>query len=142
MIKYFREDTRFLFKGRRDNNEWLKDGITSESVKEKFRAGDINIIFCSDDYLLDLNKKFLSHDFYTDIITFDNCADKIISGDLFISIDRVRENSKTYASSFDEELHRVIVHGVLHLLGYKDKTKAQSKVMREKESFYLNLFIK
>ena len=142
MIKYFREDTRFLFKGRRDNNEWLKDVITSESVKEKFRAGDINIIFCSDNYLLDLNKKFLSHDFYTDIITFDNCADKIISGDLFISIDRVRENSKTYASSFDEELHRVIVHGVLHLLGYKDKTKAQSKVMREKESFYLNLFIK
>jgi len=142
MIKYFREDTRFVFKGRRDNNEWLKDVITSESVKEKFRAGDINIIFCSDDYLLDLNKKFLSHDFYTDIITFDNCADKIISGDLFISIDRVRENSKTYSSSFDEELHRVIVHGVLHLLGYKDKTKAQSKIMREKESFYLNLFIK
>jgi rRNA maturation RNase YbeY len=142
MIKYFREDTRFLFKGRRDNNEWINDVITSESGKEKFRAGDINIIFCSDEYLLDLNKKFLSHDFYTDIITFDNCADKIISGDLFISIDRVRENSITYSSSFDEELHRVIVHGVLHLLGYKDKTKAQSKIMREKESFYLNLFVK
>jgi len=142
MIKYFREDTRFVFKGRRDNNEWIKDVIISESGKENFRAGDINIIFCSDDYLLDLNKKFLSHDFYTDIITFDNCADKIISGDLFISIDRVRDNSKTYSSSFDEELHRVIVHGVLHLLGYKDKTKAQSKIMREKESFYLNLFIK
>lgn len=142
MIKYFSEDTRFVFKGRRDNNEWIKDVITSESVKEKFRAGDINIIFCSDDYLLDLNKKFLSHDFYTDIITFDNCTDKIISGDLFISIDRVRENSNTYSSSFEEELHRVIVHGVLHLLGYKDKTKAQSKIMREKESFYLNLFIK
>jgi len=142
MIKYFREDTRFVFKGRRNNNEWIKDVITSESDKEKFKTGDINIIFCSDDYLLDLNKKFLSHDFYTDIITFDNCSDQIISGDLFISIDRVRENSKIYFSSFDEEIHRVIVHGVLHLLGYKDKTKGQSKIMREKERFYLNLFNK
>ena len=139
MVKYFREDTRFVFKRRRGNNEWIKDVIASESEKVKFKTGDINIIFCSDDYLLELNKKYLSHDFYTDIITFDNCSDKIISGDLFISIDRVRENSKTYFSSFDEELHRVIIHGVLHLLGYKDKTKAQSKLMREKESFYLKL---
>ena len=139
MVKYFREDTRFVFKGRRDNNEWIKGVIASESDNVKLRSGDINIIFCSDKYLLELNKKYLSHDFYTDIITFDNCSNQIISGDLFISIDRVRENSKTYSSSFDEELHRVIVHGLLHLLGYKDKTKAQSKVMREKESFYLNL---
>ncbi|HPS95671.1 MAG: rRNA maturation RNase YbeY [Bacteroidales bacterium] len=139
MVKYFREDTRFVFKGRRDNNEWIKGVIASESDNVKLRSGDINIIFCSDEYLLELNKKYLSHDFYTDIITFDNCSNQIISGDLFISIDRVRENSKTYSSSFDEELHRVIVHGLLHLLGYKDKTKAQSKVMREKESFYLNL---
>jgi len=139
MVKYFREDTRFVFKNRRDNNEWIKDVIASESEKIKFKTGDVNIIFCSDEYLLELNKTYLSHDFYTDIITFDNCSDKIISGDLFISIDRVRENSKTYFSSFDEELHRVIIHGVLHLLGYKDKTKAQSKLMREKESFYLKL---
>ena len=117
MVKYFRENTRFVFKGRRDNNEWIKDVIASESANVKFKAGDINIIFCSDEYLLELNKKYLSHDFFTDIITFDNCSDKIISGDLFISIDRVKENSKTYSSSFDEELHRVIIHGVLHLLG-------------------------
>jgi len=139
MVKYFRENTRFVFKERRDNNKWIKDVIVSESANVKFKAGDINIIFCSDEYLLDLNKKYLSHDFYTDIITFDNCSNKIISGDLFISVDRVRENSRTYSSSFDEELHRVIIHGVLHLLGYKDKTKAQSKIMRDKENFYLKL---
>ena len=139
MVKYFRENTRFVFKERRDNNKWIKDVIVSESANVKFKAGDINIIFCSDEYLLDLNKKYLSHDFYTDIITFDNCLNKIISGDLFISVDRVRENSRTYSSSFDEELHRVIIHGVLHLLGYKDKTKAQSKIMRDKENFYLKL---
>jgi rRNA maturation RNase YbeY len=139
MVKYFREDTRFVFKGRRENSEWIKDVIASESGKVKFKAGDINIIFCSDEYLLELNNKFLSHDYFTDIITFDNCSGNIISGDLFISIDRVRENSKIYSSGFEEELHRVIIHGILHLLGYKDKTKAQSNLMREKEGTYLNI---
>ncbi len=139
MIKYFREDTRFVFKDKRANSKWIKDVISAESSKISFIAGDINIIFCSDLYLLELNKKFLSHDYFTDIITFDNCTDRVVSGDLFISVERVRENSKTYFSSFDEELHRVIVHGVLHLLGYKDKTKAHSKLMKEKESYYLNI---
>ena len=109
MVKYFREDTQFVFKDRRANSRWIKDVIATESDQVKFKAGDINIIFCSDLYLLELNRKFLSHDYYTDIITFDNCSDKTISGDLFISIERVCENSKTYSSSFDEELHRVII---------------------------------
>ena len=103
------------------------------------RIGDINIIFCSDPYILDVNLKYLQHDYFTDIITFDYCEGKTLSGDLFISIDSVRENSIFYGTEFIDELHRVIVHGVLHLIGYDDHCDDDIKVMRSKENYYLQL---
>lgn len=111
----------------------LKSWIKSIVEKEGMKAGDISYIFCSDDYLLEINKTYLQHDYYTDIITFDYNAENKIAGDLFISIDRVRENAEELNQSFEDELHRVIIHGVLHLLGYKDKTEKEEKLMRRKE---------
>ena len=106
---------------------------------EMCQLGDINIIFCSDNYILDINIKYLQHDYFTDIITFDYCEGKKLSGDLFISIDSVRENSEHYGTEFADELNRVMVHGVLHLIGYDDHTEEDIKVMRSKEDYYLNL---
>lgn len=103
------------------------------------RLGDINIIFCSDNYILDVNMKYLQHDYFTDIITFDYCEKKVLSGDLFISVDSVRENSVYYGTEFEDELNRVIVHGLLHLIGYDDDSEDDIKVMREKENYYLDL---
>jgi len=97
----------------------------------------ISVIFCSDDYLLSVNKEYLNHDYYTDIITFDYSVDTEISGDLFISIDRVKENSTEFNVPFLNELHRVLVHGVLHLCGYGDKSPVEETLMRSKEDFYL-----
>ena len=101
--------------------------------------GDINIIFCSDNYILDVNMKYLQHDYFTDIITFDYCEKKVLSGDLFISVDSVRENSVYYGTEFEDELNRVIVHGLLHLIGYDDHSEEDVKVMREKENYYLEM---
>lgn len=103
------------------------------------RIGDVNIIFCSDNYILDVNLKYLQHDYFTDIITFDYCENNVLSGDLFISVDSVRENSVFYNTEFEDELNRVMVHGVLHLIGYDDHTEEDQKVMREKENYYLSL---
>jgi len=111
--------------------------ITPILSSEKKIEGDIVLIFCSDEYLLEINKKHLNHDYYTDIITFDYCVEKIVSGDLYISIDRVKENSKTFKQSFTNELTRVVIHGVLHLCGYNDKTEADQKRMRNLENKYL-----
>ena len=135
MISYYYEDTPFVFKGKQRNNRWLR--LVAES--EIRRAGDISIIFCSDNYILDINMRYLQHDYFTDIITFDYCEGEKISGDLFISVDSVRENALLYGAEFEEELNRVMVHGVLHLIGYDDHTKAEQKVMREKENYYLSL---
>ena len=99
--------------------------------------GDISVIFCSDEYLLNVNKQYLNHDYYTDIITFDYVENKTISGDLFISVDRIKDNAKEYDISFIKELYRVVFHGVLHLVGYNDKTDAEQEIMTEKEDFYL-----
>ena len=101
--------------------------------------GDINIIFCSDNYILVVNMKYLQHDYFTDIITFDYCEKKVLSGDLFISVDSVRENSVYYGTEFEDELNRVIVHGLLHLIGYDDHSEEDVKVMREKENYYLEM---
>ncbi len=106
---------------------------------EKYKKDTINYIFCSDDYLLDLNVKHLKHNTLTDIITFNYNQGKRISADIFISIDRVRENSEKFNVSFEDELHRVMIHGVLHLIGYKDKTKDEKALMRKKEDYYLSL---
>ena len=111
--------------------------ITPILISEKKTEGDIVLIFCSDEYLLEINKKHLNHDYYTDIITFDYCVEKIVSGDLYISIDRIKENAKTFNESFINELTRVVIHGVLHLCGYNDKTEADQKIMRNLENKYL-----
>jgi len=105
---------------------------------EGFDLGEITIIFCTDEELLELNKQHLSHDYFTDIITFNYNDGKTLSGDLFVSTDRILDNAKQLEAPFTEELHRVCYHGVLHLVGYNDKTDADCLLMREKENYYLN----
>lgn len=134
MISYCNADVKFELKGKLQNNRWLKFVAESEIRK----IGDISIVFCSDNYILDVNMKYLQHDYFTDIITFDYCEGKVLSGDLIISIDSVRENAALYGAKFEEELNRVMVHGVLHLIGYDDHTDAEQKIMREKENYYLS----
>lgn len=115
---------------------WLEDVIKTENKK----LGEINYIFCDDEYLLKVNQDFLDHDYYTDIITFDYVKGKTISGDIFVSLPRISDNAKTLVRDFNSEFHRVLAHGILHLLGYKDKTEEEITVMRQKEDFYLNFF--
>ena len=135
MVSYFNEDIRFPFKEKRLTSRWLKFVAESESR----RLGDISVIFCSDPYILDVNLRYLKHDYYTDIITFDYCeGGKRLSGDLFISVDTVRENAVFYGVEFADELNRVIVHGLLHLIGYDDHTEEDRAVMRAKENYYLS----
>lgn len=133
MVSYFTEDITFPFKLKLLTSKWLKFVAHSEAR----RLGDISIIFCSDQYILDVNRKYLNHDYFTDIITFDYCEGDLLSGDLFISIDSVRENAAFYGTAFENELNRVIVHGVLHLIGYDDHTEEEIAQMRSKEDFYL-----
>lgn len=135
MISYYFQDTDFKFRDRRKTNEWLK--LAAES--EIRRIGNISIIFCSDNYVLDINQKYLQHDYFTDIITFDYCEGDRLSGDLFISVDSVRENSVEFGAEFKDELNRVIIHGLLHLVGYDDHTEKDIKLMRSKENYYLSL---
>ena len=135
MISYHNEDCVFAFKNKAQNNKWLK--LVAESEIRKI--GDIAIVFCSDRYILDVNIKYLQHDYFTDIITFDYCEGNFLSGDLFISVDSVRENAEFFNTEFPDELNRVIVHGILHLVGYDDHTDEEKKLMREKEDYYLSL---
>ena len=115
-------------------DSWIKEAIANE---QKI-LGEINYIFCDDDYLLEKNQTYLNHDTYTDIITFDYSEENSVSGDIFISIERLKENARKFAVPFDTELRRVMIHGVLHLIGYKDKSDKEKKLMREKEDFYLD----
>ncbi|HWJ28858.1 MAG TPA: rRNA maturation RNase YbeY [Flavisolibacter sp.] len=125
------------------NRNRLKDFIIKLFKKEGFKTGTINYIFCTDEYLLQINQQYLNHNTYTDIITFPlSEKNEPISSDIFISTDRIKENAKTFNTSFQNELHRVIFHGILHLCGYKDKTKEQSALMRQKEQHYLDLYFK
>ena len=135
MVTYHFEDTDFQFKNRKFNNMWLKMVVESEIKK----LGQVAIVFCSDNYILDINQRYLQHDYFTDIITFDYCENNLISGDLFISVDSVKENSLFYGVDFETELNRVIVHGILHLNGYDDHSEEDIKVMREKENYYLEM---
>ncbi|HSY62574.1 MAG TPA: rRNA maturation RNase YbeY [Cytophaga sp.] len=129
-IHFFTEDITYQLRQRTEIRSWLK----SIAKKEKYSILELNYIFCSDEYLLQINKDFLEHDYYTDIITFDNSEVKgKIEGDIFVSIDRVRDNAQQQKTSLKDELHRVIAHGLLHLSGYKDKTSEESKTMRKKE---------
>lgn len=132
-ISFVSESIKFSIPQKRILKKWIQETISLENKQ----AGDITVLFCSDEYILTINNQYLKHDYYTDIITFDYCVENIISGDLIISIDRVKENSLDRGELFLDELHRVIIHGILHLLGYKDKSEAESKEMREKENFYL-----
>ena len=135
MIRYFSEGIKFDLQGKLANNRWLRFVAEAEAK----RIGDVNIIFCSDPYILDVNINYLGHDYYTDIITFDYVEGDVLSGDLFISIDSVRENASFYGAEFPTELRRVMVHGLLHLIGYDDHTPAEQREMRSKEDYYLSL---
>lgn len=119
-------------------SEWISSVINLEGFKE----GDINFIFCNDDYLHKLNVEFLDHDTMTDILSFDYIVGKELHGDIFISIERVKDNAMEYDVSFDDELSRVMVHGILHFCKYRDKTAEEKKLMREKENYYLGLLNK
>lgn len=135
MIEFFSEDVDFVLAHAEQVEEWIAATVLAEGKL----VGGITYIFCSDEYLLKVNQEHLKHDFYTDIITFDYTENDLISGDLFISIDRVKENAEELKIPFEYELHRVMIHGVLHLLGYKDKTKKHKTEMTAKEDFYLAL---
>lgn len=136
-INFFAEEVSFSLKEKRKRKTWLMQIAESENYK----ILDLNYIFCSDEYLYNINLEYLDHDTYTDIITFDNSEDEnTIEGDIYISIERVKENTKTHQTEESKELSRVISHGLFHLLGYKDKTKAEAKLMRSKEEFAIILF--
>ena len=130
----FNSETPFNLKASDKITIWIEDIISSEG----YSVGEINYIFCDDAYLGKLNKKFLDHDTLTDIISFDYCVGKQVNGDIYISIDRVSDNAETYDVSFDTELNRVMIHGILHYLGYKDKTFEEKQSMRAKEDLFLN----
>lgn len=132
-IGFFSEDTDFLPADQEKLSQWIIKVIESEGNT----PGAVSFIFCSDEYLLKMNIEHLQHDYYTDIITFDYCEGPMVSGDLFISLDRVRENASELRIPFEDELHRVMVHGVLHLLGHGDKTEAEERAMRAREDKHL-----
>lgn len=121
-----------------DNELILSEWISNAIIEESFKEGEINYIFCDDAYLLKLNIEFLEHDTLTDIISFDYTLGKLISGDIYISIERVRDNAKDFEESFYTELSRVMIHGILHYCGYKDKTEDDTAVMRSKENYYIS----
>lgn len=134
-IHFFSEDIDFTLKQKTFIRNWIRNTIIAEGHKLR----ELNFIFCSDAYLLGINQQYLNHDTLTDIITFDNSDKKsVIAGDIFISIDRVRENAGIFKVKEDDELHRVMIHGTLHLLGYPDKGKAAKALMTEKENLYLS----
>ena len=134
MIHFFYENTSEIIE------EKIKPWIEKIIITEEKRLGEINYIFCDDEYLLKINQDYLQHDYYTDIITFDNVRGKTISGEIFVSLQRIKDNASLISKNYEEEKKRVIAHGILHLCGYKDKTDEQQKEMRAKEDFYLNIF--
>jgi rRNA maturation RNase YbeY len=136
LINYFSHRIHFRLKEQKKTSAWINNVVKEEGhiIKE------INYVFCSDSYLLNLNKGFLNHNTLTDIITFDNSdIDSALEGEIYISIERVRENAVKYNIPFNEELHRVMIHGILHLLGYADKKPAEKALMRKKEEACLSL---
>ncbi|MFA6276558.1 MAG: rRNA maturation RNase YbeY [Pedobacter sp.] len=133
-ITFFTEDIQYALKHKTRVRNWIETTILAEG----YQLSELNFILCSDDYLLRINQDYLQHDDYTDVITFDNSEElKMIVGDIFISLDRIKENALNFKSTTLDELCRVMIHGTLHLLGYKDKTKAAKTLMTEKEDFYL-----
>ena len=132
-ILYNYESTEYLFSY---ENEFRK--LVNIMINENKKIlGELSYIFCSDEYLLEMNKQYLEHDYYTDVITFNYCEDNLIAGDIFISVDRVGENAKIYNVTFETELKRIMIHGLLHLIGFDDKDTESKKMMTEKEDYYL-----
>ncbi len=132
----FNYELEFQLENEEQLSLWISNVITSENKKE----GDINYILCDDEYLLEINKQYLNHDYYTDIISFDYSIGNELHGDIFVSIERVRENAMVYEVTFDEELKRVLAHGVLHYCGYSDKTEEEELMMRSKEDEKIKMF--
>jgi len=133
----FNSETSFTLKNQNKLVKWIGDVVSSEG----FQVGEINYIFCDDSYLNKINQEFLNHDTFTDVISFDYTLGKEVGGDIFISIERVLENAEKFNEVFENELHRVMIHGILHFIGYKDKTKKDKTLMRTKEDekiFILN----
>jgi rRNA maturation RNase YbeY len=136
VIHFFTEDIIFTLKKKSEIRNWILNTVKNES----YRLKELNYIFCSDEYLLGINRQYLNHDTYTDIITFDTSEEeRVVVGDVFISIDRIKENADKFNSAEHDELHRVMIHGVLHLLGYTDKGKKEKAQMTDKENQYLGL---
>lgn len=137
-IHFFSEEIKFTLREKLNRKRWLKKIATNAGFKIK----ELNYVFCSDEYLYQMNRDYLKHDSYTDIITFDNSEKKgDIEGDIFVSIDRVRENAKTHTQEVETEMNRVLAHGLLHLMGYKDKTKEEAALMRLKEEESIKLYV-
>jgi probable rRNA maturation factor len=135
-IGFFNENINFRLRNIKTIRAWISETI----IHEGKTPGEISVIFCNDSFLLEMNIKYLSHDTLTDIITFDYNEGSMVSGDIFISVERVKENAGIFSKLFADELHRVIIHGVLHLCGYKDKSPKHQRVMRGKEEEYLSIF--
>jgi len=137
MVSFFSEDIDFKVVNPLKTKKWIKNA----SISEGYELSQLNYVFCSDEYLLEINKQYLDHDYFTDIITFDNSEeDNQLEGDIYISVDRVRENAATFHTDFDTEMRRVLIHGLLHLTGYEDSSEALKTAMRAKEDEYLRLF--
>jgi rRNA maturation RNase YbeY len=137
MLNFFSENIDFDLSRPLVTKKWLK----LASISEGYEIADLNYIFCDDNYLLEINKQYLDHDYFTDIITFDNSEeDNVIEGDIYISVDRVRENAATFHADFETEMRRVLIHGLLHLMGYDDTDEKLKSAMRAKEDQYLLLF--
>ena len=137
-IHFFSEEIEFTLREKQNRKRWLKKIATNAGFKIK----ELNYVFCSDEYLYQMNRDYLKHDSYTDIITFDNSEKKgDIEGDIFVSIDRVRENAKTHTQEVETEMNRVLAHGLLHLMGYKDKTLEEVALMRLKEEESIKLYV-
>ncbi len=135
-ISFFSEDTNFVLSKKNSRKKWLRE----VAQKHNKQIGELNYVFCSDEYLWQINVDYLDHDTYTDIITFDNSEEEEISGDIFISVDRVKENAENFDASFNRELTRVLSHGLLHLIGFKDKSNEDAKLMRKQEDLAIQLY--
>ena len=136
-IVRFHYETDFLLENTDSFIKWIKNVI----LEENKQVGEINYIFCDDKYLLEKNIKHLNHNSLTDIITFNYCEKDMISSDIMISVERVMENSTIFENSFSEELNRVMIHGILHLVGHNDKTEEEKEIIRKKEDYYVNKFV-
>jgi rRNA maturation RNase YbeY len=136
-VRFFNDGVSFQLEGKRKISQWLRHVVAEEGKK----TGHLSFIFVSDEIILDINKRYLQHDYYTDVITFDQSAGSAISGEIYISIATVRSNAKDYSVDFRNELFRVMVHGVLHLCGYGDQTADERQKMREKEDKYLSIIL-